>query len=545
MRTTYKPSGCVRQPQFLLFLAAAVTASALVAATYFVMLYAGFYVLLAGVIGPVTVLALVAYMGVHWSHCRNPGLAAAVGFAMGMVGFLGYFHVDQAVRHGVPLHRIDRIPTYILYRLETDSWQSVGKAQILQPMPAVANKLPAPRLVALPPLWNIVDVLLQMLLLASVPALVTYISASQPYSEATQQWCQQSSLDLARSSGDALAAAISDDSIVAWAESGPRKSFGDEPGTRVCLWYVPRRPTIEVDGTCFLSLNDGPLYRLSAAETAAFVGLLPGIQEIAGPIIERLVTEALVLDDKTSARIWPVSHSDAGQGRNLLSRLIHNIVIVGLACGPLAALFIGALVLGSVGINRQVPWLQLVSAVLFGLGLLLLHYVFGGEPTWYVNRANHLEAWLFRRAVARRLDAIVPADCMTAVYSHMKPRSCWEGAFSLPSKINPGLLELDHDDQIIRFEGDYYRWLIPTSAVIDCTLEIPPDLPEQSSLWLAVLQVQLGRGPVEIPLLPLHGIEGRNPWERAVALLARVESLCGRTFSHSSSSHKGFTAATR
>jgi hypothetical protein len=48
---------------------------------------------------------------------------------------------------------------------------------------------------------------------------------------------------------------------------------------------------------------------------------------------------------------------------------------------------------------------------------------------------------------------------------------------------------------------------------------------------MVVVQVRLGSGLVELPLLPLSGIDGNDPWERALALLARLEKLCQRTFS--------------
>ena len=45
-----------------------------------------------------------------------------------------------------------------------------------------------------------------------------------------------------------------------------------------------------------------------------------------------------------------------------------------------------------------------------------------------------------------------------------------------------------------------------------------------------MLHVRLGEGVWEFPFFPLAAIEGRNNWERATALLGRLEALCGRKF---------------
>ena len=49
-------------------------------------------------------------------------------------------------------------------------------------------------------------------------------------------------------------------------------------------------------------------------------------------------------------------------------------------------------------------------------------------------------------------------------------------------------------------------------------------------MFAVVLQVQVGETVWEAPLFPLCAIEGANNWQRAVALLVLVESLCGREF---------------
>jgi hypothetical protein len=81
------------------------------------------------------------------------------------------------------------------------------------------------------------------------------------------------------------------------------------------------------------------------------------------------------------------------------------------------------------------------------------------------------------------------------------------------------------------FEGDYERYWIPADAILACAIEGLPGMPATTaSLYGVVLHVRLGGGTWEFPFFPLAGIEGANRWERAVALLRRVESVCGRSF---------------
>lgn len=532
-RTIYQPSGRVQPLRLAFVLVAAMAACAVVSTTYFLALIAGIYVFVGGVILPAALLAYVAYLSVWWSHCRNPRLAVALGILLGLTGYLGYFHLDQSLRQGVPLHRVDRLPAYVLFRLETDQWLQ-GKGSVLEPQPPAANVPPVPQLAAVPPLWNLADFSLQLLLLTNVPALVGVVAANQPYSEESNRWCVRGSIDLARSDGDSLVAAIDADAIVAWAEAGPRKAVATEPARQVWLWYVPRGPGMAIDATCLLQVEEGPIYRLHVEEAAAFVGLLPTIQEIAGPVIERLAAEAEQGGDEESARIRPVPQADVFGG-TFVHNLLRNAAITMLAFGPPLRLLAAALFFAAWGMsadNRAVQtWCAVLFCPLFLAGLVLWIRSVRDESTWPVNQANRLEAWLFLRTIARRLDPVVSADDDQAIYAHMIPRQYWEDEFSAGSGIEPGLLRLDDEQRVIYFEGRDRRYVVPAAAVIDCTLENPPEYPTRTSPWMVVVQVRLGSGLAELPLLPLSGIEGDDPWERALALLARLEKLCRRTFS--------------
>jgi hypothetical protein len=124
-RTIYQPSGRVRPLRLALVLALALAACAVVSAGYFLVLIAGFYVFVAGVIVPVTLLGFVTYLGIWWSHCRNPRLAVALGTALGLIGYLGYFHPIR--RCDIACRTIDRLPAFVLFSRRDGRLAAGGK----------------------------------------------------------------------------------------------------------------------------------------------------------------------------------------------------------------------------------------------------------------------------------------------------------------------------------------------------------------------------------------------------------------------------------
>jgi hypothetical protein len=143
-----------------------------------------------------------------------------------------------------------------------------------------------------------------------------------------------------------------------------------------------------------------------------------------------------------------------------------------------------------------------------------------------------LSAWLTRRAVAGRPNPLVAAADPRAVYAEMAPRRLWEARRAKCGEVNAGLLLADGVRRVLLFEGDYERYWIPAEAILACDVEALTGMAATTTaLYAVVVRVRLGSGTWEFPFFPLAGIEGRNNWERALALLGRVEQVCGRRFS--------------
>src|SRR5438034_1237918 len=73
------------------------------------------------------------YWLVGKAHCRNHWLAGAVGGTAGLLAFLGYYHL--CLIDFLPpgqAWRVDLLPQYISFRLQTDVAEEVGRANVGQ-----------------------------------------------------------------------------------------------------------------------------------------------------------------------------------------------------------------------------------------------------------------------------------------------------------------------------------------------------------------------------------------------------------------------------
>ena len=68
------------------------------------------------------------YLIVGWAHCRNRWLAVGAGVLAAVAGYVGYY--ECCLLHEVPWElagRVDLLPRYIAFRMETDVAEDVGR----------------------------------------------------------------------------------------------------------------------------------------------------------------------------------------------------------------------------------------------------------------------------------------------------------------------------------------------------------------------------------------------------------------------------------
>src|SRR5262245_18974205 len=183
-RERYVPSGrfdAARLPLVLIWLAGV---SAIIAALYMGMLLKDFYISALSIFTPLLVATGFATAAVRYGHCRNRLLAGVLGAACGLGGSLTYFHVDQCVRWGAPVLAVDRLPGYIVFRLETDQWRWADKAAFLEPQkpqPGVHPQLALANAQFPAMCWILFLFELSALTIAPLSTGVAF--ASRPYSE--------------------------------------------------------------------------------------------------------------------------------------------------------------------------------------------------------------------------------------------------------------------------------------------------------------------------------------------------------------------------
>ena len=534
LRPRYKPSGQVNLARFLPCLPLLVVVSIGIAFGCYGMLVIGVYIPMATVFLCVLPAVGTVWKVVGYTHCRNRSMAGVVGAVCGLAGYLGYYHLDESLRWNVPWPAVDSVPEYVAFRMATDRWEVIHRGVVVRPQQPAPGVQPAALLANADLLsWHWAVFFLEAFMAAGATLGAAVLRASRPYSEKRGRWCVRESLLLEPEAGPALRLAMSEGSVIDWVELYPQRVSADQKHCEVSVWYTPVDRDEDPDADVFVSVNGRQTVRLSPEEAAAFVHLLPALQDIAGPALPGLAADANRSDDLTSARVWSVPAPFAGLAQNPWNRFCSKCLRWGLLLIvpvlPLIALTGGT---GLMAKPNLVPiWFLVVYVV--GMGLLAL--VFTG---WWLN-PERMMAWkltvaferhLLRRAVARRPNPLVAATDPRAVFVEMCPRRFWSGTRPRCGDYDLGFLRVDNEQRVVLIEGDYQCYWIPAESILGCSVEPLAAMKTSAALFAVVLHVRLGSGAWEFPFFPLANIEGNVHWERAMALLQRIESMCGRSF---------------
>jgi hypothetical protein len=124
--------------------------------------------------------------------------------------------------------------------------------------------------------------------------------------------------------------------------------------------------------------------------------------------------------------------------------------------------------------------------------------------------------------ISARNDAFFPPDSTGVVYTEMVPRRVWADPQTHRNECEGGLLLLDFDSRVVKFEGDRYRYVVPAESIVRCTVEevVMGNVEKgtTAAFFAVVLVVRTADGDRELPLCPLSGVPGGNRWEKATAL---------------------------
>jgi len=444
----------------------------------------------------------------------------------------GLYHIDQCARWGVPWERLDRLPGYVTFRMETDGWCGRdARMPMIWTLPAQAGVEPwiDPRVNWN---WHWRCFLGELAVLILVPAGFGWARAGRPFSEGRGEWFARDTITLTKASAAELSKAIANHTITSWAAHGVEKTLTHESHVVVAVWYCPRRDAdSQAESEVYLSVGHGPPVLLEPEEAAALTEVVPALADLAVPEAAKFESAMTGTDDPTAARLIQIPGPYVRHAQTAGVRWRGKALVWGLVLLPWLALiaFAGSVWLGHellswLGISEL--WLVLYLAV-GGISLLLFvkqwHGPGGGVPFARLVRYY----WnVVRAQAAQRSDALFPPDDARSLYVEIAPRRVWTDLSGRRLECEATLLLIDPDGMRLLFEGDRNRYVVPAGAIVRFDLEEVTRIGTTDGLYAVVLVFRLAGGNThELPIIPLGGVEGANPWEKAVALRDRLWSL--------------------
>src|SRR5262249_22172832 len=170
----------------------------------------------------------------------------------------------------------------------------------------------------------------------------------------------------------------------------------------------------------------------------------------------------------------------------------------------------------------------LIAYLLVG-GIALLAFVNrwygqgGGVP--FARLVRHY--WnVIRQQATERPETLFPPNDARVIYAEVAPRRAWTDLSGRRLECEGGLVLIDAERDALLFEGDRNRYVLPAASIVRCDLEEVTRMGTTDGLYAVVLVVRLAGGDThELPLIPLGGVEGVNPWEKAVVFHEVIREL--------------------
>jgi hypothetical protein len=508
----YRWSGRVRVVPFFLSTVLVLATAALMAWLLHLAYFGGWYLIIIAPLIAALPVAGMMIVAVVWGHCRNPVVAATLGLFAGLVVSPGHYQCDFAgVRGWQHIHRLDRLPDYILFRMDTDVMVDLGRDDPVK-------KAQGP---------NTVDVIFNwfFLILETVIAVGFSMAAGiqqslKVYGERRGRWMTSAIACLPSGAGRAVAAAMRTGRLADLADALTPMPTAGARFCELMLHYVP--------GGGAGKPGDDDLAFLTIKEVVVVSGNPGGRKEtvvaaqwqVAAEDLDLLATHMAAFAGAVGARATPVLATPAGTA--LLDAEItpvpepHGGTVLTrghLAVGTVISLSPLLLTLGAAGliIYTTVHWWDDLPG-LAALGLLSIATTVAGLGFWFITRyADYLPScYLYRlskHAVAQRTDALVEADNPETIYVQVVPRQNWARVM-IETATDVGFLWIDQRRRQVLFEGDRERWRIPAEAILSCEVEhfilLGGESNGTNTFYLAVLRARLGDAVWEAPLTTRH-----------------------------------------
>jgi hypothetical protein len=275
-RPVYTNSGYVRVLPLMWGACMGTAASVFISAAMMGLQWVGFYlVIMVPALAGFAVGGL-AMLVVYQSHCRNWLLAGCMGFAMGCLSYLGYYHLDLLNQVGYDKwQRVDVLPFYINARWENDTIGKVGQDG------------------GVPNYWmNMAMSVFEILMMGGISGAMAMSAGGKPYAERARCWMSKSAFKCQVGSSVAIAQALVSKTTDAL-PAAIIPSESDDPGYNECeLWFCPPHRDPEGDEPIYFTMTEhGPAnkegnrastavvqcWQLEPREIAAFAQPFPDV----------------------------------------------------------------------------------------------------------------------------------------------------------------------------------------------------------------------------------------------------------------------------
>lgn len=304
-----------------------------------------------------------------------------------------------------------------------------------------------------------------------------------PFSERADQWLESTRIGYARGSGKLIRESLAAGELAAALTELPRNPAGPPQYDEVIFYRLPIDHPLIHEEPIYLAIRE----RLGGADGAPW--LVRPTELTPEELVELRSIDlipVLLPQPPRSARPLAVARP--------LSRTKRNDIVPGLAAlerkeifmvlAPLTVSAVGWVIAGNSLYVESMPQGAIGMAIMFsGGGVILL------AQRW-LPPFPALRERLFCDASQGRIDPE-----MGRMLVHITPRSGWKNWWMHGVDVaDLGLLQLDVDRRLLRFEGEHELWAIPVERIKTSAVECPTPTAtegEDGASFVAILQITL------------------------------------------------------
>lgn len=479
---------------------------------------------------------------VGWSHCRNRGLAAVLGLIAGLTGYLGYYHLCMVDILPPGLEwRVDLLPRYIAFRMETDVQHDVGAPDANQ-----ANDDPD----------TFGNWFLFVWELGMVVGFATWFPSSRArhvYYRQLGRWAKREKMLLRPEDVEDFRESLEEDGLADFAATTTAGSDAQTCGNLLLEYATPSSGSL-LELPVYASLEGPPRARvwhvfrkdrgsqvrqvkLEIAEVLTLRPLFAGLnqalaeqhEELRGPAPEVAAAVATAESQATElATITPVAEPYRqrvrGKGYVLwanllgLTPVVYILAGIGLIGGGIYLATQKSMLLGWVGVPVG------AAGVVWGI-YTAIYCLNVAEMRWTNRRLRH--------EISQRPGPLVDGRDSEALCVALVPRENF-ATIKLTMESDVLLMKIDDVAGRILMEGDSDQYRIPAGAIETCLPECfyhAMDSQHQNQLWMIRLVVNTEEGRRELLLGADHTrytpMTNQGRQQRAEEVCGRINGLRG------------------